>query len=268
MTLNPNAWRATSEDDLDGTPYSKQEAVAGRISIVPDPVGQRGSVVKLFRDTGDALVNSGRRTEIARNYFTSEYAFNTGGGWYYTSYMLGPEWEDAVASGALAWNTPPGNSLSALIKQFHPYQLDPFVHPIWSLRVSERGVSLHKNAIDDSDTYVAPKAEWPIDTLVWHDVVFGIKWQSDIAGVFMCFLDGRLVYSEHAPQIYAGATRGCWYSEGIYLPGSERAVDRLTIYTQGYTQAYPGSRYREAVGSNAVRSRTIATDRRTRLVGA
>lgn len=266
MALNPNTWRITSEADLDGTPYSKQEATSGRISVVADPLGERGNVCKLYRDYGDALVNSGRRTEIARDVFASEYAFNTGGGWYHTSYMLGEEWTAAIASGELDWNTPPGNSKSALIKQFHPRTADGFTHPMWCLRVSERGVSLHKNAIDDSDTYVAPKAEWAVDTLVWHDVTFGIVWQGAEWGRFRCYLDHKLVYEEIGPQIYAGATYGCWYSEGIYLPGNERNIDRLTIYTQGYAQGYPGTRYMDVCGEPVRTPREIAASRTVRRV--
>lgn len=242
-------------------PYAKQEATEGRITIVDDPTGQRGKVVKIVRNNGDALVSSGLRTEIARERFGSEYAFNTGGGWYHTSYMFGPEWLAAIASGELAYNSPPGNSKSALIKQFHPKTSDGFTHPMWCLRVSELGVTLNKNAMDDSEEVVAPKAVWPVDEMVWHDVTFGVVWKDATRGKFLCFLDGRLVYSESGPQAYPGATAGGWYSEGIYLPGAERDIATLSIYTQGFVQAYPGSTYSSAVGSEP--RTTIKTATRT-----
>lgn len=259
MALNPNVWRVTSEADIATTndPYVQQKASADRITVVPDPTGQRGNVVKLFRNTGDAEVSSGKRVELARDQFSSEYAFKTGGGWYYTSYMLGTGWKDAIANGALPYNSPPGDSLSALIKQFHPRNVDGFIHPIWCIRVSDRGVTLNKNATDDSETVIEPKATWEVDEMVWHDVVFGIVWNGDKAGKFMCYLDGQLMYTEVGPQIYPGASAGCWYSEGIYLPGGERDVDSLTIYTQGYAQGYPGTSYSAVVGQPPISNRPI-----------
>lgn len=248
MTANPNVWRVTEASDIatHGAPYIQQKASSDRISVVADPVGARGNVVQLFRDTGDALVNSGRRVEIARDTFSSEYDFITGGGFYWTSYMLGGEWIDAVESGALDLTDPATDNKSAIIKQFHPKTAG--THPLWAIQVNQYGVRLVKNAIDDSDDHTA-HATWPLDQWVWHDIVFGIVWYSDKEGKFSCFLDGNLIYQEIGPQCYATSTNGLWFSEGIYVPGAERLVDRLTIYTQGYAQVYPGSGYQSLVGA-------------------
>lgn len=230
--------------------YSKNCMADDRIAIVDDPTGKRGKVIRLFRNTGDAFVSGAPRVEYNRDAFSSEYAYNTGGGWYWTSYMFGTEWIAAVESGALDWGANIGNSKSAIIKQFHPRNTDGFVHPIWNIRVSDYGVSLYKNAIDDSVSDPGQKATWPVDSLVWHDIVFGIRWRQRQRGEFWCFLDGVPIHHERDLQIYPGATSGCWFSEGIYMPGGERDVERLTIYTQGFKQGYPGMSYEDVVGES------------------
>lgn len=258
MAINPNVGRVPPETDL--TDYTQQEASSDRIDIVADPLGQRGNVVRIIRNTGDAAVSSGLRAELARDVFSSERAFNTGGGFYHTSYMLGETWAQYVQSGYIP--NPDGNNAGIVIKQFHPATADGFTHPIWAVAVLNDGVQLRKWDLDDASTY-SVKARWPVDSMRWHDIVFGVVYNRDCAGKFLCWLDGVLIHREEGQQIYTGASSGCWYSEGIYSTGGERTgVDTLTMYVQGYRQGYPtgvNNLYSDVVGLTPVVSRIPKT---------
>lgn len=272
MSLNPNVRRISSESDLT-TYYSQSKSETNRITIVNDPTHQRGQVVRIYRHKDDPLVSSGYRQEINRDVFVSEYALKTGGGFYYTSYMFGPEWKDNYQKLIAEY---PGTHYDIVIKQFHPRNTDGFTHPKLSVAVTEDGVILRKwgltdaNEQSEADAYTIV-ASWPVDTYVWHDLVFGIVWTVDSGGVYMVWLDGKLIYREGTQTIYTGATAGCWYSEGIYAPGNYPTdLTELTIYVQGYSQGYPnGTLYSDVVGTSPKTSRVIrnsATITSTRTV--
>lgn len=251
MSINPNVKRIESDSDLT-TYYAQQKTETNRILIVPDPINQRGNVVKIYRHTDDPQVGGGYRQEIRRDVFVSEYALKTGGGIYWTSYMFGPEWKEKYP---LLITENPGTHYDIIIKQFHPRNIDGFTHPKLSLAVTEEGVILRKWGLADAsensvaDAYTV-MATWPVDSMVWHDVVFGVVWTTDSTGIYYVWLDHKLIYKEYTQTIYSGASAGCWYSEGIYSPGGyPSGLDELTIYVQGYSQGYRnGTSYSDVTG--------------------
>lgn len=266
MSINPNVKRISSDSDLT-TYYAQQKTETNRVLVVPDPVNQRGSVVQIYRHKDDPLVGSGYRQEIQRDVFVSEYALKTGGGIYWTSYMFGPEWKEKYP---LLITENPGTHYDIIIKQFHPRNIDGFTHPKLSLAVTEEGVILRKWGLADAsensvaDAYTV-MATWPVDSMVWHDVVFGVVWSTDSTGIYYVWLDHKLIYKEYTQTIYSGASAGCWYSEGIYSPGGYPAgLDELTIYVQGYKQGYRnGTSYYDVVGQYPpafqIKNRSIGT---------
>lgn len=257
MALNNNVARIASQANLDSGMYTLARSETARIVCVDDPVGERDTVVKVVRNASDALVGGSHRTEIVRDTFVSEYALKTGGGFYWFSYMFAPEWSQKYH--LLEASVPEVTDYSINIQQFHPRNTDGTIHPKWTIVVNEFGVSLRKWDLDDGSTYELV-ANWPVDSLVWHDVVAQVVWDS-VDGIFALYLDDVLIYRYIGPTIYLGATAGCWMGQGIYAPGGfPTGIDELTIYVQGFKQAYPPGPFSLARGTDPVLTRQV-TDR-------
>ncbi|SFW39498.1 heparin lyase I family protein [Nitrosovibrio sp. Nv17] len=252
MTINPNVVRITSTEILEAgienpRHYAKERAYPDRIMMVDDPVGQRGQVAQVRLVRGDPKIAGSYRTELSRDYYTSEYAFGTGGGWYWWSYMLDPEWK---RKHHLLIANPPYNDLSINIQQFHTHNPDPLIHPPWTVAVNERGVCLRRWRMDDGPLWDLAAA-WPVDSLVWHDVVAYIYWSTGRDGVFELYVDDRLFYRHNGPTVYPGASKGCWWKQGIYAPGSYPVgLDELTVWCQGLRQVYPDGSYYLCCGTS------------------
>ncbi|KIO48195.1 heparin lyase I family protein [Nitrosospira sp. NpAV] len=261
MALNPNVTRIASASDLNDTnKYVLKRWEPARISMVDDPVNQRGQVVRIVRNINDGIVSGSHRTEIVRDRFISEYAFKTGGGFYWGSYMLAPEWLEKHH--LLEASVPKVTDYSINIQQFHPRNTDNTTHPKWTVAINEFGVCLRKwNQSDAAGDYEIV-ARWPVDALVWHDVVCQAVWSIE-DGLFALYLDDRLMYRFVGPTIYPGATAGCWWAEGIYAPGNfPPGITELSTYVQGLKQAYPPGPYSLCRDRNAkyirnIRSRSL-----------
>lgn len=253
MTINPNVVRITSTEILelpleDNRYYGRERAYPDRIMMVADPVGQRGQVVQTRLVRGDPLIADSYRVEISRDKFTTEYAFGTGGGWYWWSYMLDPEW---LSKHHLLIANPPAVDWSINIQQFKGRNIDNFLHPKWTVVVNHLGVCLRKWAQSDANHKYELVAIWPVDALVWHDIVAYVNWSTGRDGVFEFYLDDKLIYRHLGPTIYATATRGCWWKQGIYAPGSyPPGLDELTMWCQGLRQVYPDGSYFACCGTS------------------
>lgn len=246
MTINPNIMRIISSEILeDPAQYAKERSYPDRIMMVKDPTGLRGQVVKIRLVRGDPIIAGSYRVELSRDYYTSEYALGTGGGWYWWSYMLDPEWAEKYK--LLKATNPQWQDYSINIQQFKTRNTDNFIHPKWTVVVNEFGVCLRKWSQSDTPKKYEIVALWPVDSLIWHDVVSYIYWSTGRDGVFELYLDDKLIYRYLGPTVYEGVTRGCYWKQGIYAPGSYPAgIDDLTIYAQGLRQVYPaGGSYLE-----------------------
>lgn len=245
MTVNNNVHRIDSQAILDSD-YSKEEYTVGQVSIVAD--SERGNVVRLVRNASDGLVGGSHRTEISRDVFVSEYALSTGGGWIWGSYKLDPEWK--AKHHLLLASDPVNVDYSVNIMQWHPRNTDGTIHPKWSIVVNEFGVCLRKWAHSDASGKYEIAAKWPVDSMVWHDVVVYAYWSTGWDGVFAVYLDDRQVYRFNGPTIYDGATAGAYWKSGIYSPGGfPTGIDSLTVYSQGYKQVYPDGDYEDCRGT-------------------
>lgn len=255
MTVNNNVTRIASEADLNDTnKYALLRASTERIAMVDDPV--RGRVVRVVRDTNDALVNGSHRTEIVRDKFVSEYNFGTGGGYYWCSYELDPEW--LAKYKLLEASVPASVDYSINIMQFHPRNTDGTVHPKWTIAINEFGVCLRKWAQSDAAAKYEIVAIWPVDSMVWHDIVCYVNWSTGNDGVFALYLDDQLIYRHLGPTIYPGATAGCWWAQGIYAPGGFPAgITQLAVYCQGLRQVYPDGTFEDCRGIPAKAARQV-----------
>lgn len=264
MAVNGNVTRINdtsltlAQADLDDiNKYTLVRASTERIVAVADPIGERGFVAKITRRADDPLVNGSHRTEMVRDKFFSEYAFKTGGGVYWGSYLLDPEW--LAKHHLLEASVPSVTDYSINIMQFHPRNTDLTVHPKFAVVVNEFGVSLRQWKQSDAAFEYDLVVTWPVDSLVWHDVVCNVVW-SDSDGYFELYLDDRRIYNYIGPTVYPGATAGCWRAEGIYAPGGFPAgIDELTIYTQGMRQAYPPGPYSLCRGVSQSYTRQVET---------
>ncbi len=217
MAVNGNVTRlndttlALAQADLDDTnKYTLVRSDVARIVAVADPVGERGYVAKVVRRTDDALVNGSHRTEIVRDKFVSEYAFKTGGGMYWGSYMLDPEW--AAKYHLLEASVPSVTDYSINIMQFHPRNTDLTIHPKFAVVVNEFGVCLRQWKQSDADFEYDLVATWPVDSMIWHDVVCYAVW-AEQDGYFDLYLDDVPIYRYIGPTIYPGAPEPTAFDE-------------------------------------------------------
>jgi hypothetical protein len=262
MSTNTNVNRISSAAILADTSQYQQEepafdtatppvALPDRLRVIADPVGQRGNVAAVTLGRNDELKGASHRCEISRDLDGNEYVVGAGG-WMWTSYMLNPEW--LAKYSLLEASVPATADYSINIIQYHQRNTEG-THPYWTIIVNEFGVCLRKWSPSDAAAAYELVAIWPVDSLVWHDMVVYVLWSTGNDGIFRLYKDDILIYQFLGPNTYPGSAFGAYWKSGIYAPGwYPTGLDELTLYSQGYKHVYLDGSYNECRGVNVTPS--------------
>lgn len=202
-------------------------AAPDRITIVQDPLGQKGWVVQSLLQTDDPLVRNGYRAELYANGVQRAAPFIE---WY--------EWDVMVRRSEYIDKRPE----SVIFLQIHDAfsgGATPHLPPI-EVSVNERQwlkVVLHSSATADpqfaSDVQAIDAVnDYPFVFDAWHRIVIRTDYKLDGTGQFDLWCDGVRVCALR--NIYnAYPTNPLFVQSGAYS-GARKTTDRKAVYSTGY----------------------------------
>jgi hypothetical protein len=186
------------ENGMEGMSRSPANLPPERVTIVDDPVGKRGKVVKIIWQAGDNYRTSPGTQP--RSWFSNAMGYQVKPGTK-VSYAWGFMWTDVAMDAFFAQNIGPG--------------------PVWEARVRANGrfqILCNQCGGNSPDMMMLVPNRW-------YDFRVDMDWTG--GGKIQFFVDGQMAYQ----STMGGASANCHWDGGIYnTPGGTASNKTRTVY--------------------------------------
>lgn len=205
------------------TGYGQETGNAAGLTVVADPTGAAGNVLRAYMAQGDALAGGSYRSEL--NTYSIRAAIGTRA-WYWFETLIPDGWV-------------PTNRLST-IWQVHdiPDGGDPTRNPPFECLVNGSEIEFVSAAAtsDVNDAEVKRPDLWrtPLVTGRWIQWVLRADWNYTTGGALRIWRDRRMIYNESGFRNCYNDVLGLYPKLGVYVPlGLAPETPSRTVYHKG-----------------------------------
>jgi len=206
------------------TGYQQETGNAAGLTVVSDPLGTAGNVLRAHMALGDALAGGSYRSEVNIDPIRTPVG---GVAWYWWRTYLPTDW---IVGGnpTVIWqvhDTPDGGDPARRPPLECDVEGDELV--IWSTAATSAGNDAQVN-----------RTVWrsPLDQYlgVWTDWVAGVTWNYTSAGALSVWRNRRRVFTEAAQKNCFNDVNGLYPKLGVYTPlGLSAGIPSRTVWHQG-----------------------------------
>jgi len=207
------------------TGYGQETGNAAGLTLVSDPTGVAGNVLKAYLHKDDALAGGSHRSEVSTSGITVAVGAQ---GWYWWETYIPADW------------TVGGNE--AVIWQVHDTADggDPARSPPLFCQVEGSSVTLNSVAavsgVDDNQVKRLGIWSQPLTRQLgrWVSWVARVTWNYTSGGALTVWKDRRKIFSEAAYKNCFNDVAGLYPKFGVYVPvGLDSAIPSRTVYHRG-----------------------------------
>lgn len=205
------------------TGYGQETGNAAGLTLVADPTGVAGNVLRAYLHKDDALAGGSHRSEVST--FSIKATIGQVS-WYWFETYVPIDWVNG------------GERVT--IWQMHDTADggDPARHPPFECIISGNQIAMESAACtaDADDTSIERYGIWvaPLVKGRWQSWVVKADWQYTVAGALTIWLDQRKVFVESGKRTCYNDLVGIFPKFGVYVPNSlDSAIPSRTVYHRG-----------------------------------
>lgn len=206
------------------TGYQQETGNPAGFTVVPDPLGEAGSVLRAHMAFGDALAAGSYRSEINIDPIRTAVGAM---GWYWARVQLPATWQVG------------GNPVTVFQVHDTPDGGDPVRRPPFELAVDGDMLEFVSSAaISGVNDNQVNRIVWarPLTQYLgrWVDFVMQVTWNYTSGGALKVWLDRRCVFVESGQKNCYNDVAGLYPKLGVYCPlNLSLAIPERTVYHQG-----------------------------------
>lgn len=204
--------------------FQQETGNAAGLTLVPDPAGGGGNVLRAYMALGDAIAGGSHRSELNIDPIRAAVGSTA---WYWWRTYLPTDWQ-VGGNPVCIWqvhDTPDGGDPVRRPPIECDVEGDELV--IWST-AAVSGVN------DNQVNRVVWQAPLSQHLGRWVDWVVGVTWDYTSAGALSIWRDERRIFTETGQKNCFNDVNGLYPKLGVYTPlGLSSAISSRTVYHQG-----------------------------------
>ena len=206
------------------TGYQQETGNASGLTVIADPLGEAGNVLRAYLAFGDPLAGSSHRSEVNIDPIRTAVG---GVAWYWWKTYLPSDWT-VGGNPTVIWqvhDTPDGGDAARRPPLECDVEDDEIV--IWSTAATSAGNDAQVNR----EVWREPLSD---QLGRWVDWVVGVTWNYTSSGALTVWRDRRKVFTETGQKNCFNDVAGLYPKLGVYTPLDLSAeIPSRTVYHQG-----------------------------------